>query len=37
MLFVVPPSERAAFVRALGPERVVPFAFSETGTRVRVA
>lgn len=37
MLFVVPPSERAAFVRALGPERVVPFAFSETGTRVRLA
>lgn len=37
MLFVVPPERRALFVRDIGADRVVPFAFSEQGTRVRVA
>ncbi|WP_439692121.1 hypothetical protein ACRQ4B_14555 [Curtobacterium sp. SP.BCo] len=37
MLFVVPPERRAGFVEDVGAHRVVPFRFSEEGTRVRVA
>lgn len=37
MLFVVPPERREAFVDDIGTDRVVPFAFSDEGTRVRVA